>query len=117
VTVQEDSKVVIWDQKEMKQLQTLGHPEETLVCCSISLDDAYVIVGSAEGSIYSWDSNTGREYRHYEDGHKVIAASTLIPCSGCTSKVSCMHVPLDHDSIGQLSAMRMRHSCHASQDS
>ncbi len=70
MTVQEDSKVIIWDQRELKQLQTLGHPDEPLVCCSISLDDAYVVVGGSKGSIYSWDSNTGREYRHYEDGHK-----------------------------------------------
>ena len=48
-------QVVIWDQQKIQQRMLLGHPDEVLTCCSISFDDEYVVVGSAEGSIYSWD--------------------------------------------------------------
>mmetsp|Transcript_14469 Transcript_14469/g.31389 ORF Transcript_14469/g.31389 Transcript_14469/m.31389 type:complete len:1906 (-) Transcript_14469:1211-6928(-) len=69
VTVQEDSKVYIWDQQELKQRQLLGHPEEPLTCCSVSLDDMYVVVGGSKGGVYSWDSDSGVEYRQYDEGH------------------------------------------------
>jgi WD40 repeat protein len=39
----------------IQQRQLLGHPDEGLTCCSISMDDMFVVVGGAEGSIYSWD--------------------------------------------------------------
>lgn len=35
--------------------QLLGHPDETLTSCSISVDSQFVIAGSAKGTIYSWD--------------------------------------------------------------
>lgn len=69
VTVQEDSKVYLWDQQQVVQKQLLGHPEEPLSCCSISLDDAYIVVGGANGGVYSWDSDTGVDYRQYDGGH------------------------------------------------
>jgi WD40 repeat protein len=47
----------------------LGHPDEPLQCCSISLDDEYVVVGGDNGGVYSWDTTGGAEYRQYEDGH------------------------------------------------
>ncbi|KAG1680624.1 hypothetical protein FOA52_015073 [Chlamydomonas sp. UWO 241] len=69
VTVQEDSKVYIWDQQQVVQRQLLGHPDEPLVCCSVSLDDEFVVVGGGKGTVYSWDSESGVEYRQYEGGH------------------------------------------------
>ena len=60
----------MWDQKTLQQQQLLGHPEEPLVCVSISLDDAYVVVGGAKGGVYSWDTDTCVEYRQYDDGHQ-----------------------------------------------
>ncbi len=56
VTIQEDSKVLIWDQQKLCQRGLLGHPDEPLTHCSISLDDQYVVVGGARGTVYSWDS-------------------------------------------------------------
>ncbi len=29
----------------------------------------YVVCGGANGGVYSWDSDTGAEYRQYDDGH------------------------------------------------
>jgi len=51
-------QVVIYDADPVQQRQLLGHPDEPLTCCSISMDDMYVVVGGAEGSIYSWDAET-----------------------------------------------------------
>ena len=48
-------QVVIWDQQQIQQRMLLGHPDEVLTCCSISVDDAFVVVGGADGSLYSWD--------------------------------------------------------------
>ncbi|KAL6745453.1 quinon protein alcohol dehydrogenase-like superfamily, partial [Haematococcus lacustris] len=82
VTVQEDSKVFIWDQQQLRQRQLLGHPDEPLTCCSVSLDDLYVVVGGARGTVYSWDSDSGVEYRQCEDGH-----------TGPVSTVMCYPMP------------------------
>lgn len=49
---------MIYDADPVQQRQLLGHPDEPLTCCSISMDDMYVVVGGAEGSIYSWDAET-----------------------------------------------------------
>ncbi len=70
VTVQEDSKVYMWDQQQLKQKQLLGHPDEPLYCCSVSLDDEYIVVGGTKGGIFSWDSDSGVEYRQYDGGHQ-----------------------------------------------
>jgi len=48
----------MYDAEPIQQRQLLGHPEEVLTCCSISVDDMYVVVGGADGSIYSWDTDT-----------------------------------------------------------
>jgi len=69
VTTQEDSKVVVYDADPIQMRQLLGHPDETLTCCSVSLDDLFVVVGGADGSIYSWDTETGSDYRQYDCGH------------------------------------------------
>ncbi len=50
------TQVFIWDQQALRQRQLLGHPDEPLTSCSISLDDQYVVVGGARGTVYSWDS-------------------------------------------------------------
>ena len=52
------TQVVMYDAEPIQQRQLLGHPEEVLTCCSISVDDMYVVVGGADGSIYSWDTDT-----------------------------------------------------------
>lgn len=48
-------QVFVWDTAQLRQRQLLGQPDEPLTSCSISLDDMYVVVGGARGSVYSWD--------------------------------------------------------------
>lgn len=50
-------QVYLWDQEALRQRCLLGHPDEPLTCCSVSLDDMYVVCGGARGTIYTWDSD------------------------------------------------------------
>uniref|UniRef100_A0A7S3R5P2 Ion transport domain-containing protein n=1 Tax=Dunaliella tertiolecta TaxID=3047 RepID=A0A7S3R5P2_DUNTE len=77
VTTQEDSKVMIWDQQKIQLRMLLGHPDEVLTCCSISLDDEYVVVGGLDGSLYSWDVRTGIENTEFFGGHEGPVATTM----------------------------------------
>ena len=52
------TQVIVYDTYPIQQRMLLGHPDEILTCCSISMDNMYVVVGGAEGSIYSWDAET-----------------------------------------------------------
>lgn len=55
------AQVYIYDTYEkgsisIQERMQLGQPDECLSCCSVSMDDLYVIVGGAEGAIFSWDT-------------------------------------------------------------
>eukprot|EP00798_Chlamydomonas_sp_ICE-L_P028268 gene28270-31373_t len=90
VTVQEDSKVITWDQDLHTQRSVLGQPQEPLACCAVSLDDAYVVVGGYQGSVYAYSSN-GNEVHHFAGGH--VGAVQTVMCyameDGSHNIISC----------------------------
>ncbi|GIL71256.1 hypothetical protein Vretifemale_1855, partial [Volvox reticuliferus] len=70
ITCQEDGKVVMWDRATMRTTLTLGEVSEGITCCHIAQENDFVVVGSAKGNVYSWDTDTGTVAHMYEAGHK-----------------------------------------------
>ena len=67
----------MWDMETFHSTGTLGRVSEALVCCSISLDDRYVVCGGIRGNVYSWDTDTGTEFRRYDGGHEGSVQTTM----------------------------------------
>ncbi|KXZ51579.1 hypothetical protein GPECTOR_12g542 [Gonium pectorale] len=70
ITCQEDGKIMMWDRSSMRNTMTLGEVTEGITCCMIAAENDFVVVGSAKGNVYSWDTDSGTVAHMYEAGHK-----------------------------------------------